>query len=177
MVVSRIAFGFRVLSYIIISPLVIVAILDIVAYVIARTLQAFDDLPHFKLGQTGVNIIINEKEVPPYKKLSDGDDPTNKKHHANPPLEVDREWKGNTDALSSSGGVSGDNSGNNSGHSASLMSPAYAANEELSGVGLFSPAPTRPATPTFHRERKGSSVTSTLGSSFLNPPGAPLGES
>ncbi len=151
------------------------------AYVIARTLQAFDHLPRVKLGQTDVDVIINEKNAAPYKKLGEADDTTSERHQANPLLEVEREGKGNTGPLGSSGSVGGGSSSNNGGPparhpSCSPVSSPYAANEELSGVGLFSPAPTRPTTPTFSQGRKGSNAASTLGSSFLIPPTAPLGD-
>ena len=161
------------------------------AYVIARTLQAFDHLPHVKvkLGRSHADIIINEEErISSHKKLGDVDvdNPTNKGHHANSVLEVGRKEKGSIDSFGSDGSIHGSsNIGNNSNGrsddhdrafktSYSPMSSPYAANEELSGVGLFSPAPTRPATPTIRHEKRGSDAAmSTLGSSFFVPSTSP----
>ncbi|KAF8331085.1 uncharacterized protein EI90DRAFT_3123824 [Cantharellus anzutake] len=148
---------------------------DIVAYVIARTLQAFEHHPHVKFGESKSGILASKKEALPFKK---SEDPTIERRHANPAIQLEQVAEETTDGPGSGDGgnsASKDSSGGGGRGATKYLSKPnsrpsctpYAANEELSGVGLFSPAPTRPTTPTSHRESKNSNPTSTLGSSFL----------
>jgi len=117
--VNNVAFVFRILAFAIFAPLLLLAFLDITAYVIARTLQAPADRQRAPVP--GVAITNISGKYP--QDASDFSTPgATVSHLGRPPA-----------------------------HGEPVSFFHFATDEALSGVGLFSPAPSRPPSPSVSR--------------------------
>jgi hypothetical protein len=130
--VATTAFLFRVLAYAAVSPIIVLTLLDITAYVIARTIGATS-------GKTKARVVT----------VSAGTTPT---------ISVSETTEVST--LDGSGASNG--LGHGSQLSASYPSDSFHhTGEALSGTGLFSPPQSRPGSPGVQRKRhRSESITS-----------------
>jgi len=137
--VARLAFTFRFMAYAAVSPIIVLALLDIAAYMIARTIGA----PSGK-GRARQMVTVNHETTPPTIAITSSLDNS----------EVSTRSNGH--------GTHDEDEGDDA-----RLSPSYPADsfsnpgELLSGAGLFSPPQSRPGSPGVQRKRhRSESVTS-----------------
>ncbi|TFK73900.1 hypothetical protein BDN72DRAFT_956226 [Pluteus cervinus] len=146
--VYQLAGFFRVISFLLVFPIIVLALLDISSYVIARSLGVIDDVK----ASTSDKATIHGR-VPPAIRVDDssatspGDTSpsTPSQHH--------------TDSLKELLHVS--------------QPDAYYASEDhvlkLSGVGVFSPAASQPSSPTLSRKQLSTPMDAKFGFDLRSP--------
>ncbi|KAI0789111.1 hypothetical protein C8Q75DRAFT_703073, partial [Abortiporus biennis] len=126
--VNSIASYFRILAFLLIAPFVLLTLLDVVSYIIARTLGVIDDtkastsyievLPESSspsVGSEAPSILIQDESSSDSVSMKDGGEITPMRQQ-------------------------------------SVGFPGEGGNLKLSGVGVFSPAPSQPPSPTLSRK-------------------------
>ncbi|THV02418.1 hypothetical protein K435DRAFT_775608 [Dendrothele bispora CBS 962.96] len=157
--VAKIASSFRVLAVLLIMPILILALLDISSYVIARTLGVVDDVRASTSDRQTVHTIADSSSSSSSPPLP-------------PPIVHVQEPSIHVESSSPSPGNSGECSSSQDNHhklftldssqsSLTATTPdgfsplEYFTSEDnnlkLSGVGVFSPAPSQPPSPTISR--------------------------
>lgn len=134
--VSQVAYSFRILAFLLILPAVILTLLDITSYVIARTLGIVDDVKASTSDQPAVTaegtpLILVEDTSSEESFPAEQDNYTSSVH---------RQY--NTDMRSA-------------GVQEEMKLQAYFTGEEdlqLSGVGILSPSPSQPSSPVLPHE-------------------------
>jgi len=149
--VSKIAFGFRLLSFAILAPLIALGLMDVTAYVIARTLHAPKDKPRTPASVSAVPAVSSQPsrdttDTVPSRPPSLSRGTSALSVHGRPPAHGEPAW---------------------------FTFPA--ADEKLSGVGVFSPPITRSPSPSNDRPSIKSSLfmtraTPNASASDITPP-------
>ncbi|KAK7053442.1 hypothetical protein VNI00_004068 [Paramarasmius palmivorus] len=144
-VVARIAYTFRVLAVMAILPLLILALLDVSSYVIARTLGIVDDVK----ASTSDKQTVHTIHEPPIIQIDSPKSPASDETSSTKPKEdVHNPY---FDFGSSRSSLNTDT------RSPDNSPPEYFTSEEnnlkLSGFGVFSPATSQPPSPTITRRQ------------------------
>lgn len=139
-VVEKIAFAFRALAFVILAPLVLIGLLDIIAYAIARTLRAPKDKQRrpelvVPLESTASSVARSRSDLIPRNRMTS----SSSSIHGRPAVHGEAAW---------------------------FTFPA--ADEKLSGVGIFSPPISRSPTPSGEPRSISSSLFTTLSNSGSN---------
>ncbi|EIN11747.1 hypothetical protein PUNSTDRAFT_131902 [Punctularia strigosozonata HHB-11173 SS5] len=128
--VASVAHAFRILAFVLIAPFAILTMLDVTSYVIARTLGVIETTK----ASTSDKAEMHETSVPTLL-VSDESNNSTALDTGTPPASR----PGSTD---------------HDGHNATDPNTLFFnSGEKLSGVGVFSPAASRPASPTVERKR------------------------
>lgn len=140
--VSKIASSFRVLAFLLILPVVILAMLDITSYVIARTLGIVDDVKASTSDQAAVTA-----EGTPSILVED--------------TSSEESLPAEQDSRTSSGHRQHNTEVGAAGVQEEMKLQAYFTGEEdlqLSSVGVLSPSPSQPSSPVLPHEKLSGEV-------------------
>ncbi|KAI3618621.1 hypothetical protein WG66_016553 [Moniliophthora roreri] len=144
-VVGKIAYTFRVLAVLAILPLLVLALLDVSSYVIARTLGIVDDV---KASTSDKQTVHAVRELP-IIQIDSPKSPTF--DNAIPPPKLEDVHNPYFDFGSSQSSLNAEE------RNADGSPPEYFTSEEnnlkLSGFGVFSPATSQPPSPTITRRQ------------------------
>ncbi|KAF8813822.1 hypothetical protein BYT27DRAFT_7083529 [Phlegmacium glaucopus] len=138
--VARIAYSCRILAILICLPIIILALLDIASYGIARTLGVIDDVK----ASTSDKATVHNTMTPPSIQIDGMITPGSESAFSDSDREDHSLHNKMRSPLSdSSPGI----------YETANFTPVYYAGEDnrLSGVGVFSPAASQPSSPTLSR--------------------------
>ncbi|TFK44370.1 hypothetical protein BDQ12DRAFT_730436 [Crucibulum laeve] len=146
--VGRIAYSSRIFALLIVLPLIILGLLDIASYGIARTLGVVDDVKASTSDKSTIHITNDTPAIRVHGPSSPDSDSTY--------TDSERESTIMDHTLHNRRSVLHDAAPYESNDSLNVTSPPHVyyteeSNLKLSGVGMFSPAASEPASPTISR--------------------------
>ncbi|KAF4620626.1 hypothetical protein D9613_000439 [Agrocybe pediades] len=161
--VARIAYSFRVLAFLVALPFIVLGLVDISSYVIARTLGVVDDVKASTSDKATVHMDSSGSSMStPSIQINDAISNSSESAFSDTDVELHNLHNNNNNnntanTRSSRTGESNNNKARSplSDSSSSLNPSVFFSgdtNLKLSGVGVFSPAASQPPSPTVSRQ-------------------------